>query len=1474
MCATWFSKYGVLPNDQHIEALSHLTLEPASAIRHWFGQMLKQGLSGHDSAYKSQSTLGQPNQFTNSTSDAQNSQEETSQHNFDHETTQTSTSRIVTSRGKTRCTPTSNPDLLGRNPNKIFQCTRKCGKRYGRKCDWKRNEEEGYPSKSWVCNLCRSQGVDRVKPCYRRYHFMQHFRNIHPGVNAADYEADSVVHSETEFPRRCGFCPKVFASRQERIDHIAEHFRTGKCMLDWNDDADDNNGSDNGGDDDDDQPDGDNFQDETFSGGTQHKGTANNHGSKREGGGGASGRYSYESNPSSTGQRYVPQCFPSKASGPVDLSSQCHSSQSVPNLTAAEMAAIDLGFVSGDAPLKYSIFTSYINQAPTPDSPLNASNDQLQCRNRADDLRSSSALETSSIKTEKAPITDLWRHQSNSDSQTSGMSENGEHVGSISCASTLDASAKRIPSNNSVDAQVKLLHCPVCLQVYAGGLFGKHNLRRHLAREHSGSAKVQKETSVVGLQSMINGINALERQSIKDEKDEKNLSHGPTTKQPTLDIYGSSTAQRMRAPNAQSTWACSKDVWRLQAQFRQQNGLNRFAECADGGCKHDEVALSTDPEMDRLSANQYLLLMQSESVDALGGLALMLQRLECLTSTPHQKNQTGWCSVTTRVRWQQILQMLRSLVGTKGDSVIEILGDSLKGTRQTQFIVRKGNGGERANMLLSQNEFRIRFPTSFVENMAARLPHQFLNCAGPVPDVSSSDFKDSGSPIVHTDGLSTFDKASAAHNNAASGISSLLEVATVQQERMTPNDVGTSAKFLSIKLLGTGGFSTVDEVIHRETNLRISRKTLKNRNRSAVEELRKEVEILQKLRHPHIVRFLGTYSRGDKVSILLSPVAETTLSVWLEKCMIRKPAGLTETIVNMYGCLASSVRYLHEQRPVIMHMDIKPENILVMQGDEEFPHVVLSDFGISQMEEEGREDVASKRLTRQYCAPEVGKSTSRGPKADIWSLGCVFLEMAIVALGQTNPLYHVFRKEFCGCAGKCYWQNIYRLHTWLLSFQTTATPWEKVILRTVSSMLRHDPETRPEASTLTIIFTPGRCCLSWPNQAASFPGSFEEQQLVETVISIEGGHDHANHLFGENNPCSGSDPSFNPKAWLRECSAEHQSCNHHESDTKSLPTRLLEIFSPELPESSVRLVTTTNATSFNEYAALSYNWTETSTTALTTSNVDSLLQGLPLDALPKEIKEAVAACIQLGLRYIWVDSLCVIQDSEEDRLRECCAMASVFRNAVVTIVSGNSSKPDSHIVIETGMQNVTGVIRSSSIATSTISSLSHNDLLSSLGAIYHPSSGDRTWDTRIWSFQERLLSKRLLHLTGEQMYWECCSLKASETFPKGLPPLLWEKVHSKQLDSGSYREGASTAPGKPMILLCGERRNEDVCRGKRGSEGTCRRKGGRKHKGEGKGSTKEDSRFPFRVEVPVPGKVVEDDEKSEKDTVMYGSGIV
>ncbi len=583
----------------------------------------------------------------------------------------------------------------------------------------------------------------------------------------------------------------------------------------------------------------------------------------------------------------------------------------------------------------------------------------------------------------------------------------------------------------------------------------------------------------------------------------------------------------------------------------------------------------------------------------------------------------------------------------------------------------------------------------------------------------------------------------------------------------------TPQSFLSVKFLGTGGFSTVDEVVHRDTNLRLGRKTLKNRDQSALEEIRKEVDVLQKLRHPHVIRFLGACANGDKMSILVSPVADTTLALWLDRFADHKPANLAETVVKMFGCLASSVRYLHEQRPVVKHMDIKPQNILIVGGDQEFPHVVLCDFGISSSDE--LPNGQAKPVTRQYIAPEVFDGVARKQAADIWSLGCVFAEMASVPFSQDNSGWLSFRKAFNGRTGKHYWQDVPEVQHRLSGFlEDASTTTEQTVVRALKTMLSAEPSVRPNAAALTMIFSPASCCLEWPNDKAIFPGPHEELGAVE-MLTREGSVDCCTQLHqGET---SESESSLSrAKCWLDDCSHTHDACRMLTPfGTKVLPTRLVDVLPGGQPTSFVRVIDSTSIPSSVDdvdYIALSHAWNQDHVT-LKSDWLQEKLTDLPLQTLPTAVNTAISAAQELGHRYIWVDSLCVLQDSEQDKQQECATMATTFRNATMTMVldqmatdkistSANQSLQESIPDQQQHPSSLQGYRRHASPTLSTIDF----------------ATPGFAWDTRAWALQERLLSRRFLHL-GEQMYWECNALKASETFPRGLSPLVWEKVHSK-----------------------------------------------------------------------------------------------
>jgi hypothetical protein len=141
------------------------------------------------------------------------------------------------------------------------------------------------------------------------------------------------------------------------------------------------------------------------------------------------------------------------------------------------------------------------------------------------------------------------------------------------------------------------------------------------------------------------------------------------------------------------------------------------------------------------------------------------------------------------------------------------------------------------------------------------------------------------------------------------------------------------------------------------------------------------------------------------------------------------------------------------------------------------------------------------------------------------------------------------------------------------------------------------------------------------------------------------------------------------------CKRDHTACNEHQDET--LPARLIDIgFLPEnegpIAATLVTLSTFDKELKDIHYLALSHCWGTTSdgyTSVPKTNkeNISSRLKGIPWSSLSKTFQDALHITRALGMRYIWIDSLCIIQDDEEDFQKECSKMGQVYSNAICTI---------------------------------------------------------------------------------------------------------------------------------------------------------------------------------------------------------------
>jgi Heterokaryon incompatibility protein (HET) len=234
---------------------------------------------------------------------------------------------------------------------------------------------------------------------------------------------------------------------------------------------------------------------------------------------------------------------------------------------------------------------------------------------------------------------------------------------------------------------------------------------------------------------------------------------------------------------------------------------------------------------------------------------------------------------------------------------------------------------------------------------------------------------------------------------------------------------------------------------------------------------------------------------------------------------------------------------------------------------------------------------------------------------------------------------------------------------------------------------------------------------------------------------------------------------------LRTCETTHQTCLRH--DLGVLPTRLLDLGDHSMSR-VIRLVEGNSRS--GRYAALSYCWGPPSATnrpfKTTVKTLGKRLRGIAYAELPGAIKDAVVVTRSLGIRYLWVDALCIIQDSAEDWASESMKMATVYHNAVITIAASCSPESRQRFLRRRprGYSSCSLPIRTKFMSTEGTlylrCLLSTNSMLPS--AVVH-AHWRQPVQFRAWTLQERLLSFRTAFFDQNQILWECPAGQALES---------------------------------------------------------------------------------------------------------------
>ncbi|KAF2786100.1 kinase-like protein [Melanomma pulvis-pyrius CBS 109.77] len=322
------------------------------------------------------------------------------------------------------------------------------------------------------------------------------------------------------------------------------------------------------------------------------------------------------------------------------------------------------------------------------------------------------------------------------------------------------------------------------------------------------------------------------------------------------------------------------------------------------------------------------------------------------------------------------------------------------------------------------------------------------------------------------------------------------------------------------KALGHSASALVESV--RCRRIRLARKTVEVSRRLKKEEVMKEVEHLQRLKHSHIIRVVGTYTLPRKLSILLYPVADHTLDQFLESTqedlLPEERSARLYSISTFLRCLAKALAYIHEN--AMKHMDIKPKNLLVRdmrnsticnQGQYK---IYIADFGIarSYRSVDDCNTESPTAYTKMYAAPEVVAQERRDQKADIFSLGAVYAEMLAVLADEdqeTSNLGHLLKIRESDTTDRSYQAHASTIQTWLRGLSITTYGFESDsnhshITELVARMLSINPAERPPATTIVnnIPFLAFCCDVnggSEPFEAADRPAS---RQLYDRAFEI------------------------------------------------------------------------------------------------------------------------------------------------------------------------------------------------------------------------------------------------------------------------------------------------------------------------------------------------------------------------------------
>ncbi|XP_077988592.1 calcium/calmodulin-dependent protein kinase type 1D-like [Glandiceps talaboti] len=186
------------------------------------------------------------------------------------------------------------------------------------------------------------------------------------------------------------------------------------------------------------------------------------------------------------------------------------------------------------------------------------------------------------------------------------------------------------------------------------------------------------------------------------------------------------------------------------------------------------------------------------------------------------------------------------------------------------------------------------------------------------------------------------------------------------------------------EVLGTGAFSEVVLAQDKASGKMWACKCIdkKSLGRKGEETLENEVAVLRKCNHPNIVRLHDIHENKSTVFLVMELVSGGELF----DRIVEKGSYTEKDAADIIKQILEAVKYLHDVG--IVHRDLKPENLLFYSPVDE-AKIMISDFGLSKMDDGAGDDMSTACGTPGYVAPEVLAQKPYGKAVDLWSIGVI-----------------------------------------------------------------------------------------------------------------------------------------------------------------------------------------------------------------------------------------------------------------------------------------------------------------------------------------------------------------------------------------------------------------------------------------------------------------------------------------------------